>query len=95
MVQARLVLENERIKVTEVRIAPGEILPMHTHGAYVSYTMNSSKVRVAFPDGSTKEREFQKGAASYSDPGVTHSIENIGSTDVFNLDVEFKDFKKS
>jgi hypothetical protein len=68
---------------------PGDRLEMHTHGPYVAYIMNPSKVRFTFPDGSSREAEFEKGRANFSE-GITHAIENIGSTEVFNLDIELK-----
>jgi beta-alanine degradation protein BauB len=87
-------LENDKVKIVEIRLAPGENLPMHTHGAYVSYTMNPCKVKFTLQDGTVREQEFEKGFARYSD-GVTHALENVGSTDIFNLDIELKSEKKT
>jgi len=42
-------LDNERVKVLEVRIGPGERLPMDTHGRYINYIMSDAKVRVIAP----------------------------------------------
>ena len=89
MVQTKVLVENDRVKVIEVKISPGEKLGMHTHGAYVAYTINPARVRLTFPDGTSREAEFEKGHAAYSE-GVTHAIENIGSTEVLNVDVELK-----
>jgi beta-alanine degradation protein BauB len=92
MVQSKILLENDRVKIVEMKVAPGEKMPMHTHGAYVAYTMNTAKIRVVLPDGTVREQEIEKGTARYSD-GVTHSLENIGSTEIFNLDIELKEPK--
>jgi quercetin dioxygenase-like cupin family protein len=89
MVQTKVLVDNERVKVFEVRIPPGEKLPRHTHPAYVAYAMNSAKVKITFPDGTSATRELVKGNASYSE-GVTHEIENIGSTELINLEIELK-----
>ena len=35
--ESKPLLDNERVKVSEVRIGPGERLPMHTHGRYINY----------------------------------------------------------
>jgi beta-alanine degradation protein BauB len=90
MVESKILLENDRVRVVEHRVAPGERMPMHTHGAYVVYPLNSAKVRISFPDGSSKEQEIEKGRASYS-AGITHAIENIGSAEFHNVDIELKD----
>ena len=44
--ESKPLLDNERVKVSEVRIGPGERLPMHTHGRYINYVMSDAKVRV-------------------------------------------------
>jgi beta-alanine degradation protein BauB len=89
MIESKVLLENDRVKVVEVRMSPGDKLPMHTHPAYVVFTMNHSKVKFTFPDGSSRIAELVKGRATYSD-GITHEIENIGATDLLNLDIELK-----
>jgi len=89
MVEKKVLLDNERVKIVEIRLPAGEKLPMHTHSNYVAYIMNPARVRFTFPDGSTRVAEFAKGQATYSE-GVTHEIENIGETDVLNLDIELK-----
>ena len=89
--ESKAVLDNERVKVSEVRIGPGERLPMHTHGRYVNYVLGDAKVRVIPKDGPPVEREFKKGFVAYTGVvGVTHSIENVGSTDALTLEIELK-----
>jgi quercetin dioxygenase-like cupin family protein len=89
--QTNTILENEKVKIVEVKIPVGDKMPMHTHGAYVSYVLNAAKVRITLPDGSIREKDFVKGVASYFDAGVKHSLENIGSSEVINLDIELKE----
>ena len=89
--ESKAVIDNERVKVSEVRIRPGERLPMHTHGRYINYVLGDAKVRVIPKDGPPVEREFKKGFVAYTDVvGVTHSIENVGSTDAVTLEIELK-----
>ena len=89
--ESKPLLDNERVKVSELRIGPGERLPMHTHGRYINYVMSDAKLRVIPKDGPSIEREFKKGFVAYTDVvGVTHSIENIGSADALTLEIELK-----
>ena len=89
--ESKTVLDNEKIKISEIRIGRGEKLPMHTHDRkYVTYVMNDATVRVTLLDGSGTVGDFKKGFIAYSDAGATHSIENIGSTDAFTLEIEPK-----
>jgi quercetin dioxygenase-like cupin family protein len=91
MIQSKTLLDNEKVKVVEIRIPAGEKLPMHSHGRYLSYTMNPAKVKFILPDGTSNVAEYDRGVVRYAEAGITHEIENVGSTDVFNLDIELKE----
>lgn len=89
--ESKLILDNERVKMSEVRIGPGERLPTHTHGRYINYVLSDAKVRVIPKEGTAVEGEFKRGFVAYTDVvGVTHSIENIGSTEAVTLEIELK-----
>jgi mannose-6-phosphate isomerase-like protein (cupin superfamily) len=53
------------------------------------YALTSGKTKYTFSDGKTEEREVKAGTAVWSD-GVTHSAENIGTTETRALVVELK-----
>lgn len=84
-----VVLENDHVRVTRVVIKAGEKLPMHSHGANIVYALSSGKTKYTFPDGKTEERDIKAGTAVWSD-SVTHSAENIGTTETRALVVEIK-----
>jgi mannose-6-phosphate isomerase-like protein (cupin superfamily) len=89
MIQTNVLVDNDRVRIVEVNLQPGEKLEMHSHGPYVAYSMSSARVRFTFPDGTSREADLEKGKARYSE-GVTHTVENIGSTELHNLDIELK-----
>jgi len=84
-----VVLDNDHVRVVRVVIKPGEKLAMHSHGANIVYALSSGKTKYTFPDGKTEERETKAGTAVWSD-SVTHSAENIGTTETRALVVELK-----
>ena len=84
-----VVLDNDHVRVVRVVIKPGEKLAMHSHGASFVYALSSGKTKYTFPDGKTEERETKAGTAVWSD-SVTHSAENIGTTETRALVVELK-----
>ena len=86
----KVILENERVRVLEVRVKPGEKVPMHSHPANVVYFLNNAKERFTFPDGTTKDRDDTLGVASWSE-AVTHSAENTGITEIHVVQVELKE----
>jgi len=76
----KVLLENDRVRVLEVRHQPGVKEPMHSHPAYISYFLDATKVKVTSPDGKTVVRDRKAGEIQFSEP-VTHALENIGTTE--------------
>lgn len=82
-------LENDRVRVLEAVLAPGEKEQLHSHPAYVIYVIAGGKVRNHAADGKVSEAEFQDGDTIYRDP-LTHWAENIGTTTIRLVLVELK-----
>ena len=83
-------LENERVRVLEARIPPGEGHGMHRHPRHLVYTLSSYKVQDTFPDGSTKTMGRDAGELVWGEE-LTHATINIGETAVHALIIEIKD----
>lgn len=83
-------LENDRVRVLEFRLKPGEKEAMHTHGAGVAYIVSTAQVRTSFPDGASVDGTFQANDVHWRDKTVTHTVENIGTTDAHAIIVELK-----
>jgi quercetin dioxygenase-like cupin family protein len=84
-----VIFENDQVRVLAVRFKPGQVAPMHSHPASVSYFLTDGKLKVTLPDGKVIERSPKAGTAAWSDP-VTHTAENIGTTDYQQVQVELK-----
>ena len=86
----KLLMENEKVRVLEIRLKPGEKAPMHNHPrSHVIYVMNNARFKLTFPDGKTGEFDLKAGQALWLEAG-SHATENIGATDGHNLVVEIK-----
>ena len=85
----KVILENAQVRVLAVSLKPGQKAAMHSHPANVSYVLSDGKLRVTMPDGKTVEREPKAGTASWSEP-VTHAVENIGTTEFTQVQIELK-----
>jgi quercetin dioxygenase-like cupin family protein len=85
----KVVLENERVRVLEVRGNPGEKTALHSHPAQVAIGIADSKFRFTSPDGQTMEAELKAGQVMYLDP-VEHTTEITGSTEAHAFLVELK-----
>ncbi len=85
----KVLLENDRVRVLDIRVKPGTKVPMHSHPDYVVYALSDFKVKFTFPDGKTAEVEGKAGEATWRD-AETHAAENVGTTELHVLNVELK-----
>ena len=95
-VGTRLWFENDRIKVWEVRLDPGERGPFHAHTRRYFWTVVDGGVGLQrSPDGTFKVREYKVGDTSYSehtpDDPMIHDFENAGTTQMRFITVELLD----
>jgi quercetin dioxygenase-like cupin family protein len=82
-------LENDRVRVLEAVLQPGDKEQFHSHPAYVFYVIAGGRVRNHAADGTTTETELKAGDTIYRDP-LTHWAENIGTTTIHLILVEVK-----
>jgi len=86
----RVLLENDRVRVLDFRLARGAREQMHTHPAHLAVFLEEFTIRFTLPDGSHPLREGRPHQVSWSD-GVTHASENIGTSDAHGILVELKE----
>jgi len=81
--------ENDRVRVLEYRLKPGEKEVMHSHPSYVVYFFGDAKLRATSPDGKTSDTSVTRGEVLLRDP-LSHAVENIGTTELHALLIERK-----
>jgi len=88
----RVVLENDKVRVLDVTIAPGETEPLHTHRwPSVLYIMAASDFVDRDGNGKVLFDSRQLGAplalpvTAYKPPTQLHSVENRSQTDTVHL----------
>jgi quercetin dioxygenase-like cupin family protein len=87
--KSRVLLDNHRVRVLELRLPPGEGEPMHSHPDYLVYVLSPATMRMTAADGGTKVVELRAGEVSFGPP-TTHSGENVGGTTLHELIIELK-----
>ena len=94
----RVLLENDRVRVLDTRIAPGQRTPVHTHRwpsvLYVlswSHFIRYDDVGNVLLDSRTVESLQSPPAILWSAPLPPHSAENVGEADLHVISVELKD----
>ena len=86
-------LDNERVRVLDYRLKPGQTERMHSHLAGVAYVVNGAKVRTILPGGESQVGELHSGDVHWRPNNVVHAVENIGTTEEHAIIVEIKDRK--
>ncbi len=89
----KLVLENERVRVFDVRFKPGQKAEMHGHPDHVIYVLSDYTLNLMLPDGSSQQVPLKAGQAIFMQAGA-HAAVNIGQTEGHALVVELKEPKK-
>ena len=86
----KLLLENEKVRVMEIRLKPGEKSPMHNHpNDHVVYVVKDAKFKLNFPNGKSDKFDLKTGQVLWIKAGP-HQTENIGPTDGFCIVIETK-----
>jgi hypothetical protein len=86
-----VVLENEQVRILELRMAPGEKTAPHGHPDMVVVMIEGGMFRFGGPHSSTTpaDLEIPSGTVSYQ-PADRHTTENIGATSVHGFLIELK-----
>ncbi len=92
--KAKILLENEYVRVIEYSLKPGERDSTHTHPPKTSYVISGGLLRVYPANGNPFDAEEIAGQAAWSDKVGKHNVENIGKTTVTILLTEIKSARK-
>jgi len=86
-----LVLENERIRVFRLVLAPGQTTEFDTHKLRtLSVAVSQGKVAVEVMGKKRQKAKFKPGDTQWYESGTKHSLKNIGSTTFEAVDIELK-----
>ena len=90
----KVVFENDRVRVIEVRLKPGEKIPVHSHPANVTIALSDFKGKWISDDGEPTVKQFKLDNVVWSEP-ITHASENVGTTEIHALAIELKEPSKN
>lgn len=85
----KVLLENDRVRVLESTLKPGEVEGMHTHPEYIAYFLSPTTVEITTPDGKSVVKKPPAGKVLYG-TGAEHQIKNVGDTLQRVLVIEIK-----
>lgn len=93
-----ILLENDRVRVLDSRVGPGEATPLHTHRwpAVLHILSASDFVRygadgnVIF-DSRKSDAKVEIGQTVWSSPLDPHFVRNVGESEIHVISIEVKD----
>jgi quercetin dioxygenase-like cupin family protein len=85
----KMVLENDQVRVFDVRFKPGQKAMMHDHPSHVVYVLADYTLDLKTPDGKKMEIPLKTGQTFFMEAGP-HEAVNIGKTEGHALVVELK-----
>jgi hypothetical protein len=90
---AKVLLENEKVRVVESRIKPGEKNEMKMRKDRVIVPLKAAKIRTHWADGKTEDSEYKVGEVIFRKQGKSQA-ENIGKTETRSIVVTPQEPKK-
>ena len=84
----KFVMENDRVRVLEVQLKPGDKAAMHYHPDHVVYVLKGGKAK-STSSGKTELLDMKTGQAIFL-KAQSHEAENPGKTDLALIVVELK-----
>jgi quercetin dioxygenase-like cupin family protein len=88
---ATVQIDNERVRVTEWRFAPGATTGFHRHEyAYVVVPLTTGRLAATGPAGDSAA-DLVSGAPYFRPAGVEHDVRNANPFEFVFIEVELKD----
>lgn len=86
---AKVILENDQVRVIELTVAPGKSTGVHSHGDHIIYFLTPGEALLTGPDKKPVRRTIPQGHIEWASP-VTHDTVNVGSAETRTLIIELK-----
>lgn len=84
-------IDNERVRVTQWRFAPGEATGWHRHEHdYVVVPMTTGPLSLAEPGGTVRSGQLDAGVSYFRPAGVEHDVINDNGFEFVFVEIELK-----
>ena len=74
-------LENDHVRVLEMRLSPGRRDKQHSHPAEAVLFLQPGIARISLPDGRALTKAIAAGEVMWND-AWTHQVENVGNSEI-------------
>lgn len=84
-------IDNDEVRVTRWRLAPGTATGPHTHGMdYVIVPVTSGEMTIIAPSGEVSLAQLAAGVSYFRKAGVQHDVQNRSANEIVFLEIELK-----
>jgi quercetin dioxygenase-like cupin family protein len=85
----KVLLENEKVRVLQFEMTPGQVIPWHNHPNHVIYALSGGKIEITDRGKDPVSIEVKAGEAIFI-PAVNHMAKNTGTTTIKLVITEIK-----
>ncbi len=85
----KVLLDNEFTRVLQFEMAPGDVIPWHSHPNHVAYVLAAGKIQITDKGQAPVTMDVKVGEALFL-PAVTHTGKNVGKTTIKLIITEIK-----
>ena len=84
-------LENERVRVSRLVLAPGQSTELHTHTLRgLGVSLSKARIAIEVPGKKVKIVKFKPGDTRWHDGGTNYTLRNVGSTTFEVVEIDLK-----
>lgn len=89
--RATVQVDNDRVRVTEWRFAPGAETGFHVHGMdYIVVPVGDGRLKLVSPEGQETLAELKSGVSYFRKSGVHHNVINASEGEFAFVEIELK-----
>ncbi|MGX7668495.1 cupin domain-containing protein [Flavobacterium pedocola] len=85
----KILLDNDKVRVIDAEIAPGDVVPWHSHPDHIAYALTDGKIEITDKGKAGVIVDIKAGEALYL-TAVTHMAKNIGTSTIKLVITEIK-----
>lgn len=85
--QTKVLVDNDRVRIIEVRIQKGDRIPMHSHPDSVVHVIKAGRVKWTLEDGKTTQTSGKDGETLFR-PATTHAHEHLDASEAILIELK-------